>query len=112
MLIDVRATNFGLQAGIREYIERRMNMNLDAFDGRVERVDVVLTNLHGRNHVRRLQCRVVAHLRHVADLLVQQVDADLAAAVDLAAGRMKRTVRQQICRQRDLRRRAGRRTGV
>jgi len=104
MNIDVRATNFGLEDGVRDYIERRMMMSLDRFEGRVERVEVTLTNLHGRNHMRELQCRVLAAVHHARNVVVAQTDQDMIAAVDIAASRVKRTVRRQINRRRDARR--------
>jgi len=108
MDIEVRATNFGLQDGVRQYIERRLMMSLDPFDGRVGRVEVTVTNLHGRNHVRELQCRVRAQVNHAADVMIEQIDSDLVAAIDVAASRLKRTVRRCINRRRDsAKRRAG-----
>jgi len=101
MEIEVRATNFGLQAGVKEYIERRLMMSLDPFDGRVGKVEVVVTNLHGRNHVRELQCRVRAQVNHAAVVMIEQIDSDLVAAIDVAASRLKRTVRRCINRRRD-----------
>jgi len=106
MNVEVRATNFGLEAGVREYIERRMQMSVDPFDGRVGKVDVVVTNLHGRNHARELQCRIHAQVNHAANVLIEQIDADLVAAIDMAAGRLKRTVRRHINRRRDNAKRA------
>lgn len=104
MHVEVRATNFGLEAGVRQYIERRMMMSLDRYEGRLNRVEVTLTNLHGRHHVRELQCRVLALITHAQNVVVEQTESDLVKAVDLAAGRAKRTVRRQINRRRDARR--------
>lgn len=105
MDIEVRATNFGLESGVKDYIHRRLMMSLDPFDGRVGKVDVIVTNLHGRNHVRELQCRIHAKIHHATDVLIEQIDADLVAAIDMAAGRLKRTVRRHINRRRDSKRR-------
>lgn len=104
MHLEVRATNFSLQPGVRDYIEGRFSGAVEHFNGRVSQMRVTLSNLHGRNHVRELQCVVHASLRHAEDAVIEQVDADLITAVDLASGRLKRTVRRHINRQRDMRR--------
>ena len=108
MVFDVRATNFGLDAGVREYIQRRMAMSLDRYEHRIDRLEVVLTNLHGRNHVRELQCSARVHLPHTPDVVIEQTDSDLIAAVDVTASRLKRTVRRAINRQREQKRREAR----
>jgi len=100
MQLEIRATNFGLEPGVRNHIERRIMMSLDRYAPRVGRVEVVVTNMLGRNHVRQLQCRVLAKLLHAQDVVVEQTDADLVTAVDRAAGRLKRTVRRYINRRR------------
>ncbi len=104
MDVEVRATNFGLEAGVKDYIQRRMQMSLDRFEGRLGRVEVTLTNLHGRNHMKELQCRVLAWISRAQNVIIAQTDEDMITAVDLAAERTKRTVRRQINRRRDARR--------
>ncbi|MBX2850905.1 MAG: HPF/RaiA family ribosome-associated protein [Phycisphaeraceae bacterium] len=89
-----------------EHVDRhareRLGAALSHFQSRIERVDVLLEDLHGMKHGVERRCTVRVTLTGTSDVLVQHVDRDIYHAIDEAARRTKRTVRRRINRRRDI----------
>lgn len=103
MRLDVRAVNFQMSESLGDHAQRRLHAALDRFEPRVEHVELRLVDDHGRRHGVSMHCVIDAAIRGCGRLHIDQEAADLFQAVDMAAGRIKRSVRRRINRRRDVR---------
>jgi len=95
--------NFGSSDALFDHAHRRMSMCLDRFARRIKRVSVVLRDENGPKGGPDKRCQVRVELNNHRSVIVEQSDADVYAAIDRAADRVKRTVRRRIVKQRDKR---------
>ena len=102
MRFDVRCLHLDNSEHVDRHARERLAAALQNFQSRVERVDVVLEDLHGVKHGVERRCTVRVALAGASDVLIQHVDPDIYHAIDEAARRMKRTVRRRINRRRDI----------
>ena len=102
MRFDVRCLHLDNSEHVDRHARERLGSALSHFQSRIERVDVLLEDLHGLKHGVERRCTVRLTLAGASDVLVQHVDADIYHAVDEAAKRVKRTVRRRINRRRDI----------
>lgn len=100
MRISIRTSD----ASLADLIRRRFAFALGRFDGRVRSVTVRLTDVNGPRGGVDKQCRVTAHLRGGARAIVlEDIDADAAVAVDRVADRTARAVARAAHALRDWR---------
>ena len=102
MRFDVRCLHLDNSEHVDRHARERLAACLSNFESRVERVDVMLEDLHGVKHGVERRCTVRIALSGASDVLVQHVHPDIYQAVDEAARRVKRTVRRRINRRRDI----------
>jgi ribosomal subunit interface protein len=88
-------------AAIQDHVERRILFAVGRFAPRVEEVSVRLGDANGPRGGNDKTCRTVASLHGVGQVVVEDADADLYAAVDRAASRLGRTVARAVDRRRD-----------
>lgn len=105
MIIHMRGVNLDLTPSLKEHVERAVQHALDRFEQRVSFVEVSLSDVNGPRKGPDMRCQMLVSLRHAPRVVVEHHDRDLYVAVDRAAGRVKRTVRRKINRQRDVRQR-------
>lgn len=102
MRFDVRCLHLDNSEHVDQHARERLSASLSNFQPRVERVDVLLDDLHGMKHGVERRCTVRVTLAGASDVLIQHVDPDIYHAIDEAAKRVKRTVRRRINRRRDI----------
>lgn len=102
MKFDVRCLHLDNSEHVDRHARERLAAGLSHFQSRVERVDVLLEDLHGLKHGVERRCTVRVTLSGTTDVLVQHVHADIYHAIDEAARRVKRTARRRINRRRDI----------
>lgn len=102
MRFDVRCLHLDNSEHVDRHARERLGSALSHFASRVERVDVLLEDMHGFKHGVERRCAVRITLIGASDVLVQHVDSDIYHAVDEAAKRVKRTVRRRIKRRRAI----------
>ena len=102
MRLDVRCLHLDNSEHVDRHARERLAAALSNFESRIERVDVVLEDLHGIKHGVERCCTVRVSVVGASDVLIQHVDPDIYHAIDEAARRMKRTVRRRINRRRDI----------
>ena len=101
MRISVRSQGMETTAAIQDHVERRVLFAVGRFAPRVEEVSVRLGDANGPRGGNDKTCRAVATVSGVGQVFVEDVDADLYAAVDRAASRLGRTVSRAVERRRD-----------
>ena len=102
MRFDVRCIHLDNSEHVDRHARERLSAALSNSQSRIERVDVVLEDLHGVKHGVERCCTVRIALTGTNDVLIQHVHPDIYAAIDEAARRAKRTVRRRINRRRDI----------
>lgn len=112
MRVHVHGGNMELTDALMEHVHSSLDQAIDRFEDRTDRVDVTLENVHGHKHGQELRCHIVASIRRRGVLVVDHVDSDCYAAVDMAMGRLKRAVRRRINRVRDAHRHEAQRSGL
>ena len=101
MHFEVHGMNVGLTPGLVEHIENRLSTSLDCFHDRIKRIIVRLCRDHHHDDNHEMNFKVQVELAHSGTVYLEQDEHDLYAAVDMAATRLKRTVRRKINRKRD-----------
>lgn len=99
MQIDIQARDFPLTEALQRHAERRLHYALSRNDIRVRRVIMVLSDVNGPRggHDKRCQLRVI--LSGMPDLVTEDTEADLYAAINRATSRAGRTLTRRMKRE-------------
>ena len=100
MRIDVRGQNFDLTPALEAYVERRFLAALGRFGGRVPHLTIRLSDENALKGGVDKHCRVEVTMPRMRNLVVDEQQADLYAAIDFAADRTSRAVAREIGRRR------------
>lgn len=102
MRLDVRIQKVDLSKEVHSYIERRLRFCLGRFESRVRRVTVRISDINGPRGGTDKRCRLTIGLIPSDTIDVQEVNADLFAAIDRAAERAGQALARKLHRARDL----------
>lgn len=100
MQLQIHRQNIRLDQGQLEEIERRMMFALDQFDSWVVDATVYVEDINGNKGGIDKSCRVLVNLRSGKTIKVEDIDAELMAAVARAADRLSNAVGREIERKR------------
>ena len=98
MFIDTRTMGFTLTDAIRRHVESRVEAALAPVARRVSSVTVRLEDVNADRGGVDKRCRVVAALRRQGVIVAEATETDLYAAVDEAAGRIRRSALRVLTR--------------
>jgi len=98
MQVDIQARNFTLTNALRNYVERRLRFDLTRYKPAVSRLQVRLSDVNGPRGGPDKRCQVWVRLIAQPDVVVEDTEADLYAAVDRALGRTARAVSRRVSR--------------
>jgi putative sigma-54 modulation protein len=102
MRVDIQGRGFGLTAPLLEHTQRRLRFALTRTSGRIKRVVVRLGDRNGpRGGVDKF-CKIQVSLGHAPHVLIEEVGADLYAAIDRATERAGRNVVERVKRLRRI----------
>src|SRR5207244_10569320 len=96
MQLELKVRNTDLADALQRYIEQRLSFELGRYGDRVGRVVVKVSGLSGSRGGTKKSCRISAELEPFGRVAVQETDLDLHAAVDRAAGRIRRWFAQSV----------------
>ena len=108
MQIDIQARNFALTDALRSHTERRLGFALSTRDNHIQRVLVRLSDINGPRGGADKCCHIHVALARLPDVVIEDTEADLYAAIDRAADRAGRTLGRRLVRRRIKDRSAGR----
>lgn len=94
MLIHTRAIGFPLTDAILRHVESRVEAALGPFSKRVLKATVRLQDVNADRGGVDKRCGIVVALRRRGVEIAEATDADLYAAIDEAAHRIRRSVRR------------------
>ncbi|MBF0470375.1 MAG: HPF/RaiA family ribosome-associated protein [Gammaproteobacteria bacterium] len=101
MQIDIQARNFPLTSVLRGHVKRRLGFALSARDENIMRIKVRLSDINGPRGGADKCCHIQVVLPHLPDVVIEDTEVDLYAAIDRAADRAGRTVGRRLARHRD-----------
>lgn len=102
MQLDIRGGSESACEDERRQVERRLLFALGRFAQHLGRVQVWLGDVNGPRGGVDKTCRIVAHVRGVGQVVIEDADAVLPAAVARAAERAGRAVARALERERRL----------
>lgn len=103
MAIELRVRNGESAPEFRDHVERRLGFALGRFGGRVSRVTVSLEDLNGPRGGVDQCCRIAVSLVPSGKVIAEATDLDAVVAVNRAAKRIARRVRNEFDRRRTTR---------
>jgi ribosomal subunit interface protein len=101
MRVDIKANGFDLTDGLRDHTQRRLEFALDWARHDVSRVSISLSDVNGPRGGKDKFCQVRIRLPGNRDVVIQDTESDMYAAIDLAADRASQTLERRLCRMRD-----------
>jgi ribosome-associated translation inhibitor RaiA len=102
--ITIQASNFPMTQVVRDHIKRRLDFALSTRREYIERILVRLSDVNGPRGGNDKCCRLQVTLPRLADVVVEDIEANLYVAIDRAADRASRTVARRLTRQRNKQR--------
>ena len=106
MRFDIRIQRLDLHHEVSHYIERRLRFSPSRLASRLRTVNVRVFDVNGPRGGIDKCCRITAHILPSETVVLQEVDADLFAAIDRAARRISRTFTRSLTLERDLRKKS------
>jgi putative sigma-54 modulation protein len=100
MQIDIQARNFPLTDALRNHTKRRLGFALSARDDHIQRVIVRLSDINGPRGGVDKCCHIQVAIARLPDVVIEDTEADLYAAIDRAADRAGRTVGRRLMKKR------------
>jgi putative sigma-54 modulation protein len=101
MKIEMQARNFSITKALRNHIKKRLGFALNAGTDQIQRVLVRLSDINGPRGGADKRCKIHLVIPRVPDIVVEDTDANLYAAIDGAANRAGRALRRHVTRHRD-----------
>jgi len=92
MKIGIQCRGFSLTGAIAGHVRKRLDFLLGHGIRRVRRVDVTLSDLNGPRGGVDKRCLIKVSIDGLPPVIIEDVQSDLYAAIDRAAGRASRTV--------------------
>lgn len=92
MLIDTRAVGFSLTDSIIRHVDSRIETALGPFSRWVFKTTVRLEDINADRGGIDKRCAIIVNLRRHGVVVAEAIDADLYAAIDEAARRIRRSV--------------------
>lgn len=106
MNIDIWMKRVDVDETARTQVERRLLFRLDRFSSRIDGIKVRITDINGPRGGVDTVCRIDIRLRPTGNVFVEDVDADVFAAVDRASDRAARQTARAIKRMQRFERRS------
>ena len=98
MQIDIQARSFSLTDALRSHAEWRMQFALTFFDNHIQRVVMRLSDINRPRVGADKRCHLQVVLAGLPDVVIEDTEADLYAAIDRATDRAGRTVERRLAR--------------
>lgn len=104
MRVEIHGNGLAVTDSISGWIQRSLLAALHPHEPHVGRVQVRLRDLNGPHGGDDMECDVIVYLQGKRVVVVREHDADLYAAISVAAARLKNAVSRRLDRGRRRRR--------
>ena len=102
MRVTIQSSGFDITDALRSYIEQRLTTALGWARHHMRKLAVSLSDINGPRGGVDKRCRIQVKLAGGRDIIIEDVEADLYAAIDRAAERADRAVVRQVERARQF----------
>lgn len=102
MQIDIQALSFPMTDALRRHAERQLRYALGRCEDHIKRVVVRLSDINGPRGGDDKHCHIQVVLPGLNDVVIEDTEADMYAAISSATGRAGNTVLRKINRQQTL----------
>ncbi len=102
MQIDIQSRGFSLTDALLEYSEKRLLVSLSYCSEHINRVVIRLSDINGPRGGSDKRCHLQVVMPGLPDIVVEDTESDLYAAIDRAMDRTRRTVARKLDRQQTL----------
>ena len=99
MQIDIQSRGFSMTDALLSYAQRRLLFAMSYCSGHISRVVIRLSDINGPRGGADKRCHIQVVLAGISDVVVEDTEVDLYAAIDRAIDRARRTVVRKIDRQ-------------
>ena len=99
MQIDIQSRGFSLTDSLLGYAQRRLLFAMSYCSGHVNRVAIRLSDVNGPRGGADKRCHIQVALAGIPDVVVEDTEVDMYAAIDRAIDRARRTVVRKVDRQ-------------
>jgi ribosome-associated translation inhibitor RaiA len=96
MQVEIRRQGIAIDEETFAHLQRRLDFALGRLDHRVTRVEVYLADEGGQRAGTSQRCRILVHLKHLPEVLVEDHDANLNMLIDRAVNRAGQVVRREL----------------
>jgi ribosomal subunit interface protein len=98
VIVDIHGQGFTVTPALAEHVRRRLGFVLTRHSDRIQRVAVRVGDENGPRGGVDKYCRIQVHLLEAPVAVIEDVGADLYAAIDRAADRIGRVVVKHLDR--------------
>ena len=98
--VEIRSHDFALTDAIREYAMEHLARRLAKHGHRIQTVIVRFGDANGAKGGADKLCRVEVLVPHQPPIVVEEIESDLRAAIDLCADRVEKAVQRDLERMR------------
>jgi len=102
MQIDIQSRGFSLTDALLKYSEQRLLFSMSYFSINIKRVVIRLSDINGPRGGTDKRCHLQVVIPGLPDVVVEDTEADMYAAIDRAMDRARRTVARKLDRQQTL----------
>jgi len=107
MQIKIQTQSFSLTSALRSYVQRRLRFALTSGTDHIQRVMVRLSDINGPRGGQDKRCHIQVVLKGMPDVVINDTESDLYAAIGRAASRASRSVARRLRRRQTVARTRG-----
>jgi ribosomal subunit interface protein len=104
MQIDIQARSFTLTKALRKYAELKLKSSLSGCKERFQRVVVRLSDINGPRGGDDKHCHIQVVLPGMPDVIIEDTENDMYAAIDKATHRASLAVTRKVARKKSFHR--------
>jgi len=102
MHIDIQARSFSLTRALKNYAEKKLKSSLSRCEDHLQRVVIKLSDINGPRGGEDKRCHLQVMLFGLPDVIIEDTEEDMYAAIDRAADRAGCAVVRKVKRQQTL----------
>lgn len=102
MQIDIQCRGFDLTDALRDYVSKRLAYSLSHGEVFIGRVIVRLSDINGPRGGEDKRCHLEIRLKRLSEVVIEDTEADLYAAIDRATERAGRTLERRLAQRREF----------
>ncbi|HBH52020.1 MAG TPA: 30S ribosomal protein S30 [Planctomycetaceae bacterium] len=100
MRVEVRSSGRVFDSELTPRVEKRLGFELDRFDRQVSSVEAHLKDINGPKGGDDLVCKLIAHVRGLPEVVIEETASDVGTAIDRAAHRLGYTIARRLQKRR------------